>query len=100
MRVRRAVSITAASGFPYTCYSPVTSWVDYVKSTHQSHELRFSTPDDWRLRALLGGFYEKIDIKDDMNFLYKTIPPCTPQNLTLYAAGTQVCVGNVIPAPG
>jgi outer membrane receptor protein involved in Fe transport len=87
-------------GFPYTCYSPVTSWRDYVKTTHQSHELRFSTPDDWRLRALLGGFYEKIDIKDDMNFRYKTIPSCTPENLALYAAGTQVCVGNVIPYPG
>jgi outer membrane receptor protein involved in Fe transport len=87
-------------GFPYTCYSPVTSWHDYVKSTHQSHELRFSTPDDWRLRALLGGFWEKIDIKDNMNFLYKTIPSCTPENLALYAARTQVCVGNVIPYPG
>jgi iron complex outermembrane receptor protein len=88
------------SGFPYTCYSPVTSWHDYVKTTHQSHELRFSTPDDWRLRALLGGFWEKIDIKDSMNFLYKTIPSCTTENLALYAAGTQVCVGNVIPYPG
>jgi outer membrane receptor protein involved in Fe transport len=91
---------TIGAGLPYTCYSPVTSWNDYVKSTHQSHELRFSTPDDWRLRALLGGFYEKIDIKDDMNFRYKTIPSCTPENLALFAAGSQVCVGNVIPYPG
>jgi len=91
---------TIGSGFPYTCYSPVFNWHDYVKTTHQSHELRFSTPDDWRLRALLGGFYEKIDIKDDMNFHYRSIPSCTPENLTLYNAGTQVCVGNVIPYPG
>jgi outer membrane receptor protein involved in Fe transport len=94
---------TIGSGFPYTCYSPVYNWHDYVKTTHQSHELRFSTPDDWRLRALLGGFYEKIDINNDMNFHYRSIPSCGlpgSENLALYAAGTQVCVGNVIPYPG
>src|ERR1700722_14269251 len=85
---------------PLTCYSPVMSWQDHVETTHQSHELRVSTPDDWRLRGLVGVFWEDLDIKDDMNFLYKTIPSCTPANLVLYAAGEQACVGNVIPAPG
>lgn len=85
---------------PLTCYSPVLSWNDYVQTTHQSHELRFSTPDDWRLRAVVGGFWEDFDIKDDMNFRYKSIPSCTPANLLLFQAGTQVCVGNVIPPPG
>jgi iron complex outermembrane receptor protein len=85
---------------PLTCYSPVTSWVDHVETTHQSHELRLSTPDDWRLRGLVGAFWEDFDIKDDMNFLYKTIPSCTPANLVLYQEGQQACVGNVIPAPG
>ena len=85
---------------PLTCYSPVMSWVDHVETTHQSHELRLSTPDDWRLRGLVGAFWEDLSIKDDMNFLYKTIPSCTPANLVLYAAGEQACVGNVIPAPG
>jgi outer membrane receptor protein involved in Fe transport len=85
---------------PLTCYSPVSSWQDYVETTHQSHELRLSTPDDWRVRGLVGAFWEDFDIKDDMNFLYKSIPSCTPANLLLYQAGTQACVGNVIPAPG
>ncbi|MGA2191291.1 MAG: TonB-dependent receptor [Steroidobacteraceae bacterium] len=85
---------------PLTCYSPVSSWLDQVETTHQSHELRLSTPDDWRLRGLIGAFWEDYVIKDDMNFLYKSIPSCTPANLALYQAGTQVCVGNVIPAPG
>jgi iron complex outermembrane recepter protein len=85
---------------PLKCYSPVMSWQDHVETTHQSHELRLSTPDDWRLRGLVGVFWEDLDIKDDMNFLYKTIPSCTPANLVLYAAGEQACVGNVIPAPG
>jgi iron complex outermembrane receptor protein len=85
---------------PLTCYSPVSSWIDNVHSTHQSQEMRLSTPDDWRLRGLIGAFWEDLVIKDDMNFLYKSIPSCTPANLLLYQAGTQVCVGNVIPAPG
>jgi iron complex outermembrane recepter protein len=85
---------------PLTCYSPVTSWVDHVETTHQSHELRLSTPDDWRVRGLVGAFWEDFDIKDDMNFLYKTIPSCTPANLVLYQENQQACVGNVIPAPG
>jgi iron complex outermembrane recepter protein len=85
---------------PLACYSPVSSWHDYVETTHQSHELRLSTPDEWRLRGLVGAFWEDFDIKDDMNFLYKSIPSCTPENLALYTAGDQACVGNVIPAPG
>jgi len=85
---------------PLTCYSPVSSWLDHVETTHQSHEFRVSTPDDWRVRGLFGAFWEDFDIKDDMNFLYKTIPSCTPANLLLYEAGTQACAGNVIPAPG
>jgi iron complex outermembrane receptor protein len=88
------------ANFPLTCYSPVTSWHDYVETTHQSHEVRFSTPDEWRLRGLVGAYWEKFDIKDDMNFLYKTLPSCTPTNLAAYQAGGPVCVGNVIPTPG
>ncbi len=85
---------------PTNCYSPVMSWHDYVESTHQSHEVRFSTPDDWRIRGLFGAFWEKLDIKDDMNFLYKTIPSCTPANLAAQAAGGPVCAANVQPATG
>jgi len=85
---------------PLTCYSPVSSWQDHVETTHQSHELRVSTPDDWRLRGLVGAFWEDFDIKDDMNFLYKSFPSCTPANLLLYQQGLQVCTANVIPAPG
>jgi outer membrane receptor protein involved in Fe transport len=95
--------IGGGKGFPLTCYSPVLSWNDYVQTTHQSHELRFSTPDDWRTRALVGAFWEDFDIKDDMNFRYTTIPSCGAAGsaaLAAYAAGTAVCKGNVIPFPG
>jgi iron complex outermembrane receptor protein len=90
----------AGRGFALTCYAPLYSWHDYVETSHLSQELRLSTPDDWRLRGLVGAFWEKFDIKDDMNFLYKSIPSCTAANLALFNAGQQVCVGNVIPPAG
>jgi len=82
---------------PATCYSPVMGWHDYFKSTHQSHEVRVSTPDDWRLRGLLGAYWEDFQIKDDMNFLQKTIPSCTPENLAAALAGGPICLSNVTP---
>ncbi len=62
--------------------------------------MRLSTPDDWRVRGLVGAFWEDFDIKDDMNFLYKTIPSCTPANLAALRGGSPGCVANVMPAPG
>ncbi len=97
---RAGTGVIGAGVGPLTCYSPVLSWNDYVQTTHQSHELRFSTPDDGRVRGLFGAFWEDLEIKDDMNFRYKSIPSCTPANLLLFQAGSQVCVGNVIPPPG
>jgi len=84
-------------GHPATCYSPVMGWHDYFKSTHQSHEVRASTPDDWRLRGLLGAYWEDFQIKDDMNFEQKTIPSCTPENRAAALAGGPICLGNVTP---
>jgi iron complex outermembrane receptor protein len=86
-----------AGGTTPQCYSPITSWRDQVTNTHQSHEFRVSTPDDWRIRGILGAYYEDFDIRDNMNFHYKTIPSCTPQNLAVALAGGPACVGNVGP---
>jgi outer membrane receptor protein involved in Fe transport len=88
------------SGTTPTCYSPVTSWHDTVRNTHQSHEFRLSTPDDWRARAIAGAYWEDFEIQDVMNFLYKTIPSCTPDNLTAALGGGAPCVANVKTAPG
>ena len=63
------------------------TWRDQVDITHQSHELRVSTSDDNRLRALLGAFYENNVIKDNMNFNYMPIPQCDPANLAICAGG-------------
>ena len=35
-----------------------------------------------------------------MNFNYKTIPACNPQNLAIAQAGGPVCLADVVPAPG
>lgn len=85
---------------PVVCYTPVTSWQDSVQNTHLTEEFRLSTPDDWRTRGILGAYWEEFEIKDVMNFLYKTFPSCTPANLTAALAGGAPCVANVITAPG
>ena len=37
-----------------TCYSPSSTWFENERNAHQQHELRFSTPDDWRARRGCG----------------------------------------------
>ncbi len=89
-----------AGGTTPVCYSPITSWRDIVRNSHDTQEIRMSTPDDWRLRGVGGVFWEDFEIADNMNFMYKTIPSCTPENLAVAQAGGPVCVANVGPLPG
>ncbi len=60
------------------CYSPSTTWNDTEKDTHDSQELRLSTPDDWRLRGIGGVFWEDYTIHEEANWLYKTAPGFAP----------------------
>ncbi|HZZ33599.1 MAG TPA: TonB-dependent receptor [Phenylobacterium sp.] len=88
-------------GTPLNCNSPVTSWHDQVRNTHMSHEIRLSTPDNWRFRVMGGVFYEQFRINDTMDFNYKTIPACSQgSNLATALAGGAPCLGNVEPFPG
>jgi len=57
-------------GLAATCFSPSTTWNETERNTHQSHELRVSTPDDWRLRGIVGAFWEELQIDDQLNWLY------------------------------
>ena len=82
-----------ANGLAATCYSPSTTWNEAEHNTHQSHEIRLSTPDDWRLRGIVGAFWEKLRIEDRLNWLYKTLPACTD-------TVTAGCLTDVAPAPG
>ncbi len=82
------------------CYSPDGYWHDTVKNTHLTNELRLSTPDDLRIRAIGGAFFESFRIYDVMNFDYKTSPACNPANLATALAGGPACVADVRTAPG
>jgi iron complex outermembrane receptor protein len=59
------------------CYSPSSTWRDKERNTHNSQELRVSTPDDRRLRAIGGIFWESYNIFEDINWSYKTAPGFT-----------------------
>jgi iron complex outermembrane receptor protein len=85
---------------PTTCYAPVGNWNDTTQNTHMSHELRVSTPDDWRLRGLLGAFWEEFKIYDQMNFNYLPIPQCGAANLAIALGGGPDCLSAVGPVPG
>jgi len=85
---------------PTTCYAPVGDWNDTTRNTHQSHEIRLSTPDDQRLRGLVGGYWEDFIIYDQMNFNYLPIPQCNAANLAIAQAGGPDCVSAVGPLPG
>ena len=55
-----------ANGLAATCFSPSATWNETERNTHQSHEFRLSTPDDWRLRGIVGAFWEKLQIYDQL----------------------------------
>jgi iron complex outermembrane recepter protein len=69
-------------GTTATCYSPSAIWHNIERNTHQSHEFRVSTPDEARLRAIGGIFWEDYRIQTSQNFLYADaqagFPPLTP----------------------
>ncbi|HEY3658303.1 MAG TPA: TonB-dependent receptor [Steroidobacteraceae bacterium] len=67
----------AQTGNPGQCYSPSTTWHDTERDVHQSHEMRLSTPDDWRMRAIAGVFWEDYVIHEQTDWLYKTAPGFT-----------------------
>ena len=60
-----------------TCYSPSSMWHSVERNLHQQHELRLSTPDDWRLRAIAGAFWEDNKLYDQTDWRYRTVPSCT-----------------------
>jgi outer membrane receptor protein involved in Fe transport len=82
-----------ANGLASACSSPSSTWNDTERNTHVSHEMRLSTPDDWRLRGIVGAFYEELIIKDQLNWQYKTLPACT-------ASVTVGCLTDIAPSQG
>jgi iron complex outermembrane recepter protein len=90
----------ALQGRPLQCYAPVAWWNDNVDNTHHSEELRLQSNQDNRIRGLLGVYWEKFVIDDQMNFNYMAIPQCSPSNLAIAQAGGADCLSAVGPVPG
>jgi len=76
-----------------TCFSPSATWRSVERNTHQQHEFRLSTPDEWRIRAIAGAFWEKNTLYDQTGWYYKTVPSCS-------ADGQAGCFANIGTAPG
>jgi outer membrane receptor protein involved in Fe transport len=70
--------ITKTPGSAGFCYSPSGFWQDHQRSTHQSHELRVSTPEEGRLRALGGLFWENFTIHEQTDWYYGSSPNFYP----------------------
>jgi iron complex outermembrane recepter protein len=64
--------LTAATA---QCFTPSSTWHDVERNTHQSHELRVSTPADWRIRGIGGLFYENYQIQERVDWFYLTALP-------------------------
>jgi len=54
------------------CFTPSGSWHDVERNTHQSHELRLSTPSEYRIRGIGGLFYENYRIEEQVDWSYLT----------------------------
>jgi outer membrane receptor protein involved in Fe transport len=82
-----------------TCFSPSAYWHSTEKNEHQQHELRFSTPDDWRFRAIGGFYWEDNKLSDQTGWNYKNVPSCT-SNGDPGTPGNTGCFSNVGTTPG
>ena len=63
------------------CYTPSTIITTKTRNTHQSHEFRVSSPDEYWVRGLLGVYWENYYILDQTFFQYTTVPVCSPTGL-------------------
>jgi iron complex outermembrane recepter protein len=76
-----------------TCASPSATWHTKDKNEHMQHEFRVSTPDDWRLRAIGGLYWEDDKLYDQTAWNYKTEQNCS-DTVTAY------CFTPISIAPG
>ncbi len=82
------------------CFSPSSYWRTFERNEHQQHELRFSTPDDWRLRGIVGAFWEDNVLYDLTSWHYKTLPACTSANNVGCLSTIGTVPGTTVQNPG
>lgn len=63
------------------CYTPSTVYTEQLRNTHQSQELRMSSPDSFFIRGTAGVYWEDYDIVDKSFWHYVTVPTCSPTGL-------------------
>ena len=90
---------SAANALTSTCFSPSATWRSVERNVHQQHEVRLSTPDSWRLRAIAGLYYENNALYDQTGWHYKSVPPCTA-NGAPGTPGNTGCESDVGTFPG
>jgi iron complex outermembrane receptor protein len=78
------------------CFTPSETWRNVERNTHLTQELRVSTSDSGRLRALGGLFYEDYRIYDEGDWFYLTaypyFKPVGPPTGYFEVNGQQVCI--------
>lgn len=57
------------------CFSPSSTWRNQERNTHQSQELRLTTPDERRMRAVGGLYFENYLIQNQADWFYLTALP-------------------------
>jgi iron complex outermembrane receptor protein len=83
-----------------TCFSPSATWHSSEQNYHFQNELRLTTPDEWRLRGILGAFWENNRLYDQTAWKYKSTPPCTSSGTPGVDPGYTGCMSNVGTIPG
>jgi len=53
------------------CYSPYATFKVHEINRHQSHEFRLTTPDDLRIRAIGGVYWEQFAIHNESDWYYR-----------------------------
>ena len=82
-----------------TCFSPSATWHSSERNTHQQHEFRLSTPDEWVARGIAGVFWENNTLYDQSGWNYKTVPSCT-SNGAPGSPGNDGCFADIGTVPG
>ncbi len=65
-----SVTYPGAAAPSGTCQAPNLYVNSFSKTEVFTQELRFSTPDDWRLRFQGGGFYSDLSLEERVDFAY------------------------------
>ena len=93
------VSVANPMGVQPICYPPSAFWTNTQRNTHQNHEFRLSTPDDWRLRGIVGAFWEDFELTDDTTWHYKSLPACNDLGKVPLPSQQAGCMTNIVPHP-